>query len=124
MGMDMYLYRAKNKKQFNEEDFWNNCKDLSTPLAWENDNYDSPAMLWYARKFWPLLEKVFPDYDADMCGKYVEVDKETLEEMIDFACHHPDYFGDFNTVPELCRALHSYDDAQANGYIYFMECDW
>lgn len=124
MGMDMYLFRARNKKQFNEEGFWDKCIDLTSVEAWENDEFTSPALLWYGRKFWSLLENVFPEYDDKMYGEYVKVDKETLEKMVDFACHHPNYFGTFNTVPELCQALHSYDEACKNGFSYFMESDW
>lgn len=124
MGMDMYLFRARNKKQFNEEGFWNKCIDLRDMNKWEDDDFTSPAQLWYGRKFWALLEYVFPEYDDKMCGEFIEVNKTTLERMIEFACNHPDYFGGFNTVPALCQALYSYDEARKNGFSYFMECDW
>ena len=124
MGMDMYLFRARTKKQLEESDIWDKCVDLTDRYAWEEDDFSKPAQLWYGRKAWGLLQNVFPEYDGDMCGEYVEVNKKKLEEMIDYATRHRDYFGGFETVPALCQALDSYDDAREAGFSYFIESDW
>lgn len=121
MGMDMYLVRARTKKQIEQPDFWTECVDMQDQDAWENDEFKTPAMLWYARKFWDLLHEVFPDYD---CGEWVEVSKNQLREMIKYATEHTDYWGGFNSVPALCQALASYDEAREHGFNYFMESDW
>ena len=122
MGMDAYLVRVRNLKQPKQEDFWDKCISVRTHEAWDNDDMSAPAELWYGRKFWDLHEAIADkDYEN---GEWIEVSKEMLEKMVEFASHNPDYFGGFNSVPALCQALYSYDEAHENGWIYAYECDW
>lgn len=120
MGMDARLVKCRNLKQPEQQDFWNNC--ITTDAWHEYKNKDRPAVLWYGRKNWDLHNEIFGnDYE---CGEWVEVTKETLDKMLDFAAHNPDYFGDFETVPSLCRARYYYDTIHEAGWIFAYECDW
>lgn len=122
MGMDAHLMRVRNLRQPEAENFWDNAIDLRSEEAWEDDEFTSVAELWSGRKFWELHEAIAPkDYE---CGEWIEVTKPMLEAMLDFATRNPDYFGGFNSVPELCRALYSYDMARKHGWIYAYEADW
>ena len=122
MGMDAYLYMAHNRKEFNEENWYSKCKTVESEDAWDNYEFDSIAEVWYARKFWDLHQAVFGnDYE---CGEYVVIDKPTLEKMIEFATHHTDYFGGFQTVEKLCFVLHYYDEMEKHGMVLVYEADW
>lgn len=123
MGMDAHLLRVRNINQPKTSDFWDKVIDLRDKEAWENDDYTSPAQLWYGRKFWDLHEFMFPTAEYE-CGEYVEITKPMLERMVDYAARHIDYFGGFDRMPELCQALYEYDNARARGWIYVYEADW
>lgn len=127
MGMDAYLYRVKNKKQPEQLNFFNECIQLRDKSYYEKeDNYDKPAELWYARKFYDLQKYIETDLCKEpyQCGEYIEVTKDMLEKMLDYAARHKDYFNGFNGVSDLCQALYDYDEAHENGWIYVYECDW
>ena len=122
MGLDQHLLRVRNLKQCKQPDFWDNVITRRDNDSWEYDNFEKPAILWYGRKFWDLHEYIFTTSYEN--GEFVEVDKATLERMLDFATHNTDFFGGFNGVLELCRALYDYDAAHERGWIYVYEADW
>ena len=110
MGMDAYIFKARTKKAFDAPDW-----------------YESEAVkeVWYARKFWDLVNKVsfIKKVDEDAC-EYIQLSKENIEEMIDVATHNPDYFGGFNTVPALCEILYNFDEDEEQGWHYYFEFDY
>ena len=111
MGMDMYIYRVKNRKILDTE-FWN------------TDHEDTVLKeVYYSRKFWDLHDNisVFKNYE---CGEYKELTKADIKEMIDFSCYHRDYFGSFNSVIALCEIYDNWDEDIENGYHFYIECDW
>lgn len=77
--------------------------------------------MYYARKFWKLIEDASFINVQDDYGEYIELSRENVEELIDIAVHNEDYFGGFETVPDLCRILHDFDDQAEEGYHYYME---
>lgn len=108
MGMDAAIYKAKNKKIF-KEDCW----------------YDKVEEVWYARKFWDLIYKVpFIKNIEEDCGEFIRLRKNDIEKMIEIATHTPDYMGGFNTVPQLCEILHHFDEDEENGWHYYFEFDY
>lgn len=122
MGMDAYLYRVHNRREVENDNFFEKCITLNNSDAWEQDEFKSSAELWYGRKFWDLHHAVFGhNYEN---GTYVEVTKEMLEKMLIFAAKNTDYFGGFNTVEALCWAYHYYDEMIEHGFILLYECDW
>ena len=122
MGMDAYLYIVHNRKEISQDNFWDNCITVKDQEAWENYKFDKPAEVWYGRKNWDLHMQVFGnDYE---CGEYVEIDMNTLDEMIRAATHYPDYFGGFSTVEQLCFIYQHYTDIKAHGMILVYEADW
>lgn len=123
MGMDAYIYRVHNRKELQDEDFYSKCITLEDREAWEDDTMEKPAELWYARKFWGLHEAIFGNEGYE-CGEYVEINKETINKMLDYATHNVDYFFGFNTVEELCWILHYYDEMVSKGFILVYEADW
>lgn len=111
MGMDMYIYRAKNKKIF-ESDIW-----------MTDYNEDVLKEVYYSRKFWDLYNNVsvFKDYT---CGEYKELTKNDVKEMLEFSVYNPDYVGGFGTVVLLCELYYNWDADIEKGYKFFIECDW
>ena len=108
--MDAYIFRAKTKKVFDEEDWYNN-KDISE--------------VWYTRKFWDLIHNVsfIKDTEKD-CGEFIKLTKDNIEEMIHIATHWRDYWGGFDSVPQLCEILDNFDDDAENGWNYYFEFDY
>ena len=75
MGMDLYIYSARNRETF-KHDGW-----------WESDQVQEE---FYARKFWDLVENcsfIPQDYES---GDFIELTSENLEEMIRVACTYKD----------------------------------
>lgn len=109
IGLDVSIYRARNHQIFKTE-------------KW----YDSKAVteVYYARKFWTLIEQAsFININED-CGEYLELSRENIEELIQIATHNEDYFGGFETVPRLCEILRDFEETKEEGYNYYMEFDY
>lgn len=109
MGLDVSIYRARNHKVFSNDDW-----------------YDSEAVteVYYARKFWTLIEQASFLNVKDDCGDFIELSRENVEELINIATHNADCFDGFETVPKLCKILQHFDEDEENGYHYYMEFDY
>ena len=104
MGMDLYIYRARTKKVFDFNE-WYNSEEIT--------------QIFYARKWWSLVENcsfIPKDYEN---GDYIELTKEDLEEMIAVACHNRDYFDSYKNVPMLCELRDKIDEDESLGYHYY-----
>ena len=109
MGMDLYIFRARTKKAFSEEDWYNS---------------ESVTQLFYARKWWDLVDHcsfIPKDYES---GDYIQLTKENFEEMIKIACEYKDYFDSYQNIPRLCELRDTFDDDEEKGYHYYLEYDW
>jgi hypothetical protein len=106
MGLDIYIFKARNKK------------------ALEASSPETIQEVYYARKFWTLIQEAsFLDVEEDCCS-YIKLSRKNIEELIYIATHHEDYFGGFETVPSLCRILADFDTTEEEGYHYYMEFDY
>jgi len=110
MGMDAYIFRARTKKAF-EEKHWYESEEITE--------------VWYTRKFWDLINNLSFIKNIDECAcDFIQLTKADLEEMIDISCHNPDYFGEFTSVPALCKILYNFDTDEENGWHYYLEYDY
>lgn len=108
MGMDAYIFKAKTKKIFEDDNWYNKVEEV-----------------WYARKYWDLVEQLpFIDSINDDCGEFIQLKKDDIEKMIEIATHTPDYCGGFDTVPALCKILYNFDEDEENGCHYYFEFDY
>jgi len=108
MGLDSYIFKAKTKKIF-EDDNW----------------YDKVEEVWYARKYWDLIHNLsFIENTEEDCSKFIRLTKDNIEEMIKVATHTRDYFNGFTTVPALCEILDNFDNDEENGWHYYFEFDY
>lgn len=109
MGLDVNIYKARNHKVFESENWYDN---------------ENVTEVYYARKFWSLIQEAsFIDVKED-CGEWLELTRENIEELITIATHNKDYFDGFNTVPKLCEMLYNFDEIEEEGYHYYMEFDY
>jgi hypothetical protein len=110
MGMDAYIFRARTKKAFEAND-------------WYNDPNITEA--WYARKFWDIVynTSIIKNIDDEAC-EFIQLTKDQVEEMIHVATHTRDYFDGFSTVPALCEILDHFDEDEENGWHYYFEFDY
>ena len=103
MGLDCYIFRAKTKKVFEDENW-----------------YDKVEEVWYARKFWDLIHNMsFIKNVEEDCGDFIMLTMDNIEEMLQFAAHNPDYNDGFNTVPALCEIIRRFEDDYENGWHYY-----
>lgn len=109
--MDSYIFKSRRKPSI--EDFY--CDDYN--------EIPRCIQMWYGRKFWDLHNSMsfLQNYE---CGEYVKLRKCDVEEMLQFACHHRDYFDTFNTVPDLAEIVDEFDENEEKGIYYWYECDW
>lgn len=110
MGMDAYIFKARTKKVFSTDDWYNS---------------EAVTEVWYTRKYWDLINKLsfIKNTEEDSC-QYIQLSKENIEEMIEVATHNPDYWGGFSTVPALCEILWNFDDDAEMGWHYYFEFDY
>ena len=107
MGMDAYIFKAKTKKAFEEENWYNKVEEV-----------------WYTRKYWDLIHNMSFIGGTDGCGEFIKLTKNNIEEMLQYSIHHPDYWGGFESVPTLCRILYEFDEAEEEGWHYYFEFDY
>lgn len=104
MGMDLFIERRK-----------------------KNDANASWEELFYARKFWELLDADFvKEYNDGKDSCYVEArinSEEDFEELIDIATHNRNYSGNYESVAGICEARDDFLENKDN-YIYRLTADW
>ena len=104
MGLDIYIQRRKKN-------------DINAP--WEE--------LFYARKFWELLDADFvKEYNDSKESSYVEArinSEEDFNELIEIATHNRNYFENYDSISGICEAR---DDFLENKdeYVYRLVADW
>lgn len=105
MGLDIAIYRARNHKIFESEDW-----------------YKSPEVeeVYYARNFWALLEQASFINMNDDNSDYIKLSRKNIEELLQIAIHNEDNSGTFYTVPELCRILYDFETNKEEGYHYYL----
>lgn len=106
MGMDLTIYRKRNVGTPNEES----------------------VEVYYARKFWKLLDAPFvQEYNDTENQYYIKAriqSKEDIEQLIDIAVHNRDYWDKFDSVPKLCELLDEFDEMSEENWHYVLEADW
>lgn len=86
--------------------------------------------LFYARKFWALLDVPFIRAYNDTKGDgYVNAWIETREdwdELVEIAVSTPNYFGTYDNVPALLEARDRWQEDKENGEktYYLLHADW
>lgn len=105
MGLDCYVFRAKTKKAFDDEHWYES---------------ETVKEVWYARKFWDLIHNMsFIKNIEEDCGEFIPLTMDNIEEMLQFAAHNPDYWDSFDTVPALCKIYHNFEDDAEEGWHYY-----
>ena len=104
MGLDIYIERRKKN-------------DVNAP--WEE--------LFYARKFWELLDADFvKEYNDNKDIGYVEArinSEEDFDELIDIATHNRNYFENYDSIVGICEARDDFLENK-NEYVYRLAADW
>lgn len=129
MGMDLGICASKSIELVTDDSKWSDHYDYDE--IHDNDLFyeeygvfkwptDKPINMWYARKFYDLLDGV-PELQESYQKPYViRLKKDTLKKMIECYAFTPDYFDSFNGLPRLCELYQLYDELQANGLnLYF-----
>ena len=124
IGLDVTIYMAKNRKQVLDEKFYQICKTGWVENEYGEIDFEQPCEVYYARKFWDLYEPMCVRLDLGNGEFSQPLTKDDIEEMIKIATHNPDYFGEFETVPALCKILQHYDEATAHGMVFIFEGDY
>lgn len=109
MGMDLYVYSARNHEVFKHEGWW------------DNPNVEEK---YYTRKFWDLVENcsfIPREYEN---GEFIEISKENLEEMIKVACEYRNYWGTYDDIPKLCELRDEYDKLEEQGKHLYLSYDY
>ena len=104
MGLDSYIQRRKKN-------------DTNAP--WEE--------LFYARKFWELLDADFvKEYNDNKDISYVEArinSEEDFDELIEIATHNRNYFENYDSIAGICEARDDFLENK-NEYVYRLAADW
>ena len=104
MGLDIFIQRRKKN-------------DTNAP--WEE--------LFYARKFWELLDAAFvKEYNDNKDISYVEArinSEEDFDELIEIATHNRNYFENYDSIAGICEARDDFLENK-NEYVYRLAADW
>ena len=104
MGMNLFIERRKKN-------------DINA--SWEE--------LFYARKFWELLDASFVrEYNDSKDSCYVEArinSEEDFEELIDIATHNRNYSGNYESIAGIYEARDDFLENKDN-YVYRLAADW
>ena len=104
MGLDIFIERRKKN-------------DINAP--WEE--------VFYARKFWELLDANFVrEYNESENNCYVEAritSEEDFDELLYIATHNKDYFDSYDRVSDLCEARDNFLENK-DDYVYRLVADW
>lgn len=127
MGMECGLIRAKSKQKIKEKEFdeivdFDEIKDSNEFYSEdEGQLYPEVCNVWYARKFWDLVEAIPALKETlSQSDDYTRIKKQDLEAMIRFYSFHPDYFDGFAGLPRLCELYQEFDKMTKDGYnLYF-----
>jgi len=128
MGMDLGITAAKSISEVTDDN-WADHYDYdeikeNREVTDEDGNFirtlNHPIDVWYARKFYGLLDNI-PELKESYNDPYVvRVDKKILKKMIEYYSFHEDYFEGFSGLPRLCELYRDYDHLQAQGLnLYF-----
>ena len=102
MGLDIYIVKYNNKRTTNE----------------------TSEEVFYARKFWELLDASFLRGAAENCRINIPITKENVEELIQIAVENRDYFGEYNNIPKHCEVRDSFDYEENQKASYYFEAEW
>ena len=104
MGLDIFIERRKKN---------------DTNASWEE--------LFYARKFWELLDADFvKEYNDNKDISYVEARinrEEDFDELIEIATHNRNYFENYDSIAGICEARDDFLENK-NEYVYRLVADW
>lgn len=105
MGLDVAIYRARNRAVFKDDNWYNN---------------ENVTEVWYARKFWDLIHNMsFIKNVEEDCGDFIQLTMDNVEEILQFAAHNPDYWSGFKTVPALCEIIRNFEQDYEDGWHYY-----
>ena len=122
MGMDLGITIAKSIDMVMDETRWEDHYDFDeirdNNLFYNEEGgfnwpVDKPIDVWYARKFYDLLDDV-PELKESYTKYVIPLKKATLKKMIECYAFTPDYFDSFNGLPRLCELYQMYDELQVN----------
>lgn len=111
MGMDLHIWRARN-----------------TAVLKQDNWYESPNVFeeFYSCKFWAIPEncKFVPKNDPEVNGMFIPISIDEVEEMIEVACKHRNYWYNYNDVPKLCELRDKIEGWENDGWKLFLEYDF
>lgn len=124
IGLDVRIVMVKNRKQVEQEGFWDICRTGWVEDADGRIDFSAPSEVYYARKFWDLYTPVARALNLEN-GEYSQpLTEEDVEFILNIASHNKDNFGGFNTVPQLCEILDRYEEIKENGMVLLFEGDF
>ena len=100
--------------------------DLFIQRRKKNDVNAPWAELFYARKFWELLDADFvKEYNDNKDISYIEArinSEEDFDELIEIATHNKNYFDNYDSIAGICEARDDFLENK-NEYVYRLASD-
>lgn len=107
--LDIYLIGVKSKKQLNDKDIYN------------SDNIFLGER-YFSTFYNDILSSVQFLINYEL-GKYIEVTKQHIIELLYYASFHRDCNNSFKTVNKLCEIIDTWDDMEANNFHLFLQIE-
>ena len=106
MGLDIYI--DKCRKPVIKEDGRRDYEEREEVCSW--------------RKFWEILSVM--RYSDDDYGQDVRMTKEDAEKILQLVTHHRDYWDSFDSVPQVCELLDTWDELIDEGWAICFNANW
>lgn len=106
--LDVYLIGVKSKKQLDD-------------ITIYNSNNIFLGERYFATFFNDILSIPYlHDYEL---GKYIEMTKQNIIEILNYAIYHRDCNNSFKTVVKLCEIIDTWDDMEINNFHVFLQIE-
>ena len=64
-----------------------------------------------------IVEQDGKKYREDEYAEDVRLRREDVEKILDYVAHNRDYFGGFDSVPQVCALLDEWDALMEDGWV-------
>ncbi len=108
-NLDIYLIGVKSKKQLNSKEIYNSDNIFLGERYFATFTNNILSMISF-----------LSNYEL---GKYIEMNKQNIIELLNYVIYHRDYNNSFKTVSKLCEIIDTWDNMEMNNFHLFLQIE-
>ena len=107
--LDVYLIGVKSKKQLDDKDIYNSDNIFLGERYFATFSNEILQAISYLNNY--------------ELGKYLEMTKQNIIDILNYAIYHRDCNNSFKTVTKLCEIIDTWDDMEINNFHIFLQVE-